>query len=631
LTTTSGNVATSSPSLALGHAECELATGELEAAEERLGWLMSRAWGFLDQAAVVCAQATAAEMRSEFVRGLELLLGALARAGIELPHEPSEESVHLEHELLRTQLGDRSVESLIDLGEADASVHALMELMYLLVGTASMSNDRLMRLAACRLAILSLERGHCDASALAYVHVGQMLGPYFGDYDLGFRFARLGLTLLERRRQSRFRERVLVLTGGVVYPWTQPFPEAAELLRRGCDAALANGDPTLAWGALAAQVSHGLFSGAPLAEVTQLCQRATDLVHQASLGAFFKDTSISCERLVRTLRGLTPHFPSFDEAGFDEVRVEAHLASSPALAVAHGWYWIRKLEARYHGGDYAGALAAGARAEPLLWTTGFAIERVVYHLYRALALAAHFEAGTAEERTQHRAALGEHARALAVWGRSCPANFSASAALVAAEIARIDGSGARGRIPARWSKFRQSGGHVAVDSEVGRGTTFRIYLPRCGTPADELIEASSPSASISGYGTETILLVEDDEQVRNAVCMILQQRGYNVLDAAGPGDAILISEQHPGCSHLLLSDVVMPLMTGVELAGRVLVARPTIRLLFISGYIDAPIPRLVLGDYRVDCLQKPFTPAALIQNVRQVLDLQNANGAHRSG
>jgi predicted ATPase/signal transduction histidine kinase/ActR/RegA family two-component response regulator len=1259
--------------LALGQAECELATGELAAAEERLGKLMSRAQGFVDQAAVVCAQATLSEIRSDFAHGVELLLGALASAGIDLPLDPSEDSIRREYEHLRTRLGSRSVEDLIELGDADASAEALMELMFLLVGAGSMTNDRVMRVAACRLATLSLERGHCDASAPSYVHLGQMVGPYFGDYDMGFRFARLGLTLLERRRQSRFREHVLILAGAFVYPWTRPFPEAAELLRRGFDAAFEDGDPTLAWAALLALVSHGLFWGAPLAEVDQFYRRATDLVRKGNLGAFFRDTIIIYERLVRTLRGLTPGFPSFDDGDFDETRFEAHLASSPAFVVAHGWYWIRKLEARYRGGDDVGALAAGARAEPLLWTTGFAIERVVYHFYRALAVAAHFEAASAEERPHHRAALGEHARALATWGRSCPANFSASAALVAAEIARIDGDdtgaaqgyeqsirlageanmvsvlalaheiaarfyrargfaliadtylnraasgyrrwgadgklrqleqqfpslalrgafgegallgvrteqldllavvtasqkisgmvvreqlldnllqivlehgGARharlvlaggpsdehgpqvaaeaavedagpwlgpaprvpasiidyvlrtgslvllddaaadaerfatdpyfsharprsvlclpvrrhgnvvgvlyldndltpgaftperlvalellatqaavslenadllareraareaaqidrrralllGEVTALLSEFangaalsrvvrrlcesgfadwvlidvseggsirrtvhghrdaakepllaelersypasfgallgaessvhraslsdeqlrshciddehaallrrlgsrsflivpliargarvgalsliagmphhfqpgdievsvelgrrlamaidsarvaelenrllqsqkmeavgrlaggvahdfnnlltvilsysqaaeddltsagelregmaeirqagergaqltrqllsfsrhelveprvidlnrvaanvekmlatllgsrialgfrlseglwstradpgqieqvlmnlaanardamsrggkllietanveldeaharehvsvtageyvmlcvtdtgsgierevqarifepffttkergkgtglglatvfgivRQSGGHVAVDSEVGRGTTFRIYLPRCVTPADERSEASLPSAPTSGYGTETILVVEDDEQVRNAMRTILQRRGYNVLEAAGPGDAILVSEQHPAPIDLLLSDVVMPLMTGPELAGRVLATRPTIRLLFISGYTDAPLPRLAFGDYRVDCLQKPFTPDALIQNVRQVLDLRKTKDAHRSG
>src|SRR6185295_4743825 len=131
--------------------------------------------------------------------------------------------------------------------------------------------------------------------------------------------------------------------------------------------------------------------------------------------------------------------------------------------------------------------------------------------------------------------------------------------------------------------------------------------------------------------TETILLVEDDEQVRKAISAMLQQRGYTVLGAAGPGDAILISEQHPAPIDLLLSDVVMPLMTGPELAERVLAARPKIRRLFISGYTGAPVAGLAFGEDRVECVQKPFTPDKLVQAMRQVLDLQSADRGRPPG
>jgi two-component system, cell cycle sensor histidine kinase and response regulator CckA len=119
--------------------------------------------------------------------------------------------------------------------------------------------------------------------------------------------------------------------------------------------------------------------------------------------------------------------------------------------------------------------------------------------------------------------------------------------------------------------------------------------------------------------------------VRGAARTILLNHGYRVLDATGPGDALLISEQHPGVIDLLLSDVVMPRMTGPELAERIIMARPTIRLLLVSGYTDTPVPRQVLGDYRVDILQKPFTPASLARSIRKVLDLQRGSGRHGSG
>ena len=128
----------------------------------------------------------------------------------------------------------------------------------------------------------------------------------------------------------------------------------------------------------------------------------------------------------------------------------------------------------------------------------------------------------------------------------------------------------------------------------------------------------------------TVLLVEDDEQVRNAARRVLQRCGYRLLQASGPGEALLICEQQAGPIDLLLSDVVMPRMSGPELAERVLAVRPEIRLLFMSGYTDAPSPRHPLGDYTVDVLEKPFTPQTLAESVRHALNLESRNGTDHS-
>jgi predicted ATPase/signal transduction histidine kinase/ActR/RegA family two-component response regulator len=424
--------------LGLAEAECELATGELEAAEQRLAGLAARALGFVDQAATARVQAKLSMMRSQFARGAQQLLEVLRRVEIDWSPGPSEETIRAEYERLLAQLGGRAIESLIELAAADAITQAIMEVLFMLADVAASNDAQLMRLAVCRMANLSLEHGHGDASSPAFVYLGQMVGPYFGDYDAGFRFARLGLTLLEQRRQSRFGEHALVIAGAFIYPWTQPFQRAIELLRRGFDVSQENGEPMFAWCALATETSLCLLSGQPLADVDQLAQRAADLARKAKLGAYFEGMVLIRQRLVQMLRGLTLRFPYFDGEDFDEGRFEARLATDPELTVPEGWYWILKLQARHYGGDYAGALAAGVRAEALLWTTGFALERVTYHLYRALALAAHFEAISVEERPQQRTALAEHARALEARARDCPANFGACAALVAGELARID-------------------------------------------------------------------------------------------------------------------------------------------------------------------------------------------------
>jgi CheY-like chemotaxis protein len=162
---------------------------------------------------------------------------------------------------------------------------------------------------------------------------------------------------------------------------------------------------------------------------------------------------------------------------------------------------------------------------------------------------------------------------------------------------------------------KQSGGYVWVDSEPGRGTTFTVQLPRQeGVPDAEPPSATAPPAG----GSETILLVEDQENLRSLIGEVLEDAGYKVLSAAGGPEALDLSENHPGLIHLLLSDAVMPAMSGRELAEALRGTRPEIRTLFISGYSNDVIARS--GDpENVVPLEKPFGRASLLQRVRETL------------
>jgi len=164
---------------------------------------------------------------------------------------------------------------------------------------------------------------------------------------------------------------------------------------------------------------------------------------------------------------------------------------------------------------------------------------------------------------------------------------------------------------------KQSGGHIAVESEPWKGSSFRIYLPR-GEDAEEAVDVqAAPFPTLRG--SETILLVEDDESVRNIVREVLQRNGYNVLQANNPGDAILISEQHTGLIHLMLTDVVMPRMSAVELSERLAPWHPEMKVLYMSGYTDSEIVRQGVLQTELPFLQKPFSPEILLRAVRQVL------------
>lgn len=174
--------------------------------------------------------------------------------------------------------------------------------------------------------------------------------------------------------------------------------------------------------------------------------------------------------------------------------------------------------------------------------------------------------------------------------------------------------------------IKQSGGDVAVESEPSGGTTFRIYLPRLHGAAEV---AEQPVEEIHGArgGSETILLAEDESGVRQLVREMLERLGYTILEAASGEEAIQIFTQHAQRIDLLLTDVIMPRMSGRELAQRLRAMRPRQKTLYMSGYTDEVLAQHRVLDANVFLLQKPFEPDALARKVRDVLDAPTARSA----
>ena len=425
--------------LSLHRAACEFLTGDMAASEARLAALSQRAVDLTDLAAVTCLQEDLYTTLDRSDRSIEVALFYLRRVGIIWSAHPTPEEVRREYELMWQQIGTRPIETLLDLPRmVDPVCRATLDVLSAAMAPAMYTDRHLYAVLIGHMVNLSLEHGNGDASSYAYTLVGAVLGGLFGDYKAGFRFGQLGFNLVETHGLDRFKANVYLYFGHHILPWTKPIRTSRTLLRRALDAAQEAGD--LLYGAFIRThiVTHLLACGDPLDEVQREAEAGLDFARQARFGLVV-DRITGQLQLIRMLRGLTLHFGCFDEAGFAEERFEQRLQADPRLALAACWYWIRKLQACVFAGDHACAIAAAAQAEGLLWTTPLFFERAEYHFYAALARAALCDMATDAEQTGHREALAAHHRQLQTWAENCPENFADRAALVGAEMARLDG------------------------------------------------------------------------------------------------------------------------------------------------------------------------------------------------
>jgi two-component system cell cycle sensor histidine kinase/response regulator CckA len=175
-----------------------------------------------------------------------------------------------------------------------------------------------------------------------------------------------------------------------------------------------------------------------------------------------------------------------------------------------------------------------------------------------------------------------------------------------------------------YGSVKQSGGFVVVESELGKGSTFSIYLPRVNDVED--LRATGEFETFP-HGDSTVLLVEDEDAVRRLASRVLTRSGYHVLTAASGEAAIEVAATYEGAIDLLMTDVVMPGMSGRELAEFLMPRHPGMRLLYASGYTEDAIIRHGVSSQETAFLEKPFTPSALLRKVREVLDAAPSEAA----
>ncbi len=425
--------------LELNRAECEFLTGALAEAEQRLTALSARAATTMERASVTCVRADLYTTLDQGSRAITVGLEYLRHLGIDWSPHPTEDEARREYERIWSQLGSRAIERLIDLPlMSDPVSLATLDVLSKMATPALYTDANLYLVVICRQVNLSLEHGNCDASCFAYEWLAMVAGARFGDYRAAYSFGRLGYDLVEQRGLKRFQARTYLIFGGLIIPWTRHVKSGRDLLRRSFEAANKIGDLTYAAYSCDQLNTNMLAAGDSLVEAQREFENGLEFARKVRFGLVI-DLISAALGLVRTLRGLTRKFGSFDDEQFDEREIERRFASNPDLALAECWYSIRKLQARFFAGDYAMALKAASTAQRLLWTSVSRFETAEYHFYGALSHAASCDSAAGEQRRQHIEAVTAHYSQLEVWAANCPDNFENRAALVGAEIARIEG------------------------------------------------------------------------------------------------------------------------------------------------------------------------------------------------
>jgi PAS domain S-box-containing protein len=421
----------------LHRAECEFLTGA-PAAEQRLNVLSTRAANMLERATVACLRVDLYTSLDQSGRAIAVGLDYLRHLAIDWSPHPTEEEARHEYERIWSQLGSRTIEDLIELPlMRDLSSLATLDVLTKLGPPSLQTDANLFSLVICRAVNLSLKGGNCDGSCFAYVRLGMLAGPHFGDYYAGLRFGRLGLDLIEQHGLTGFQARTYMSFGSFVLPWTRHVRAGRDFLNRALQTANKMGDLNCAAYSGGHLVTNLLAAGDPLVDVQREAENALAFAQKTRFG-FVMDITATELGLIRTLRGLTPKFGVFDDGQFDELGIERRFARSPHLAHASR-YWIRKLQARFFAGEYAAAVEASSRARSLLWTVVSHFETAEYDFYGALSRAASCDTAPAGERQEHLEALAAHHKQLQAWADNCPDNFENRAALVGAEIARLEG------------------------------------------------------------------------------------------------------------------------------------------------------------------------------------------------
>lgn len=418
-------------------AECDFLTGNFEEAEQLIMDLLQCAASKVDLAATYRLKVLLHTLKSENAQAVDSALSCLGLFGIEMPAHPSWAQVQAEYETVWQVLSGRPIESLIDLPMMkDPEMLAAMDVLSVLLSPAHHTDFNLWCLLACRIGKMAMQHGTSGASAHGYADLGQILGPVFRRYSDGYRFAELACDIVDKHSFVAYRGKAYHAKG-VVAVWTQPIASSINFLQTAFRIATDTGDLTVACYCIDKSITEFLMRNDPLDAVWRESEMGLNFVRKAR----FDDVAtviMAQQRFIATMQDRTLTFSTFSDATFDETDFEAQITTD-GTATAACLYWILKLQARFLSGDYVEALASAETAKEMLWAAPVHFQQLDYFYYAALTMATLYENASAGEKRAWHDLLALHLEQLREWAENYPPTFGDKHALLAAEIARIEG------------------------------------------------------------------------------------------------------------------------------------------------------------------------------------------------
>lgn len=419
-------------------AECEHLSGRSVEAEQRLLALSGQAQTSIDSAAVAYLLVNLYIILDRSDDAVAVGLAYLRRHQPQLALGPTAEDIRQECNRLWSKIEGSSVEALLYLPlMSDPEQRATMIVLTSMLSAAQFTDLNLFHLIIIHMVGLSLDHGNTEGSCIAYALLGCVPSLDAEKSLAGFRVGQIALDLVEKHRFDRIRGAISYLFALFTAHWTQPLETCQRLFRSAFEAAVEVGDLKNASFARVDLVTNLLATGQSLDEVEREAKSALAFVQGVRFG-LISDVILAQLGVIRALRGQTAQLGSFNDDEFDENIFEQHLEGDPRLAVAASRYWIRKLQLKVYAGDYADAEMAASKAELLLWTLPAQQELPEYHFYAGLAWAGNCDTTAATGADDALNRLRAHQGKFAYWSLGGPRNFAYGAALLGAELARLE-------------------------------------------------------------------------------------------------------------------------------------------------------------------------------------------------